>query len=189
MAAVFSELKWRGQRVEMAPEFVKDLVWEDRKQALGNQIYVFACQLQRIMRIEHQVDYIVTDSPLLLSLVYGQDESPEFQALVHRVNLRFDNLNFLLTRSKVYDGVGRYQDEEQAELVCGMVKDMLRNENVEHLELVAKKEVERAIANQAMFHRNPHWNAVCSGRGNGQPHIGENADLSVCAFCGEATGQ
>ena len=42
MANLFYHLKCRGVEVEMAPEFAKDLVWEERVQYFDEQIYIFA---------------------------------------------------------------------------------------------------------------------------------------------------
>jgi len=81
MAGVFSELKLRGVNCEMAPEFAKEKVWEKSVNILENQIYVFGKQYNTIHRLLGQVDIIITDSPLLLSSIYGTNETKLFHQL------------------------------------------------------------------------------------------------------------
>jgi len=114
MADVFATLKWLGVNCEMAPEFAKEKVWEKSTAILSNQIYVFGKQLQSIFRVNDQVDVVITDSPLLFSLIYAENETKNFENLVVEVFNRYDNLNFLLKREKEYNPEGRLQTEAEA---------------------------------------------------------------------------
>lgn len=114
MAGVFSELKFRGRTVEMAPEWVKGKIWESNLSILQNQIYIFGKQVHTIHRLTHNVEAAITDSPILLSLAYGKNESPEFKNLVLEVFNRYNNLNIFLNRVKPYDPLGRVQSEDEA---------------------------------------------------------------------------
>ena len=62
-AKLFSTLKEKGLECELVTEFAKDLVWEERKQALSCQPYVFGEQLRRQCIVGDKVDYIITHSP------------------------------------------------------------------------------------------------------------------------------
>lgn len=115
-AGLFHDLKAMGISVEMAREFAKEALWEGRLHLLEKpayQIYLFAKQLKLIVDLNEKVDVIVTDSPLLLSLVYAPTNEA-LKALVVQENLRFDNLDLFLTRDKPYDQKGRTQNEGQA---------------------------------------------------------------------------
>ena len=70
-AYVFSKLKMNGINAELVTEFAKDKVWEESKEVFKNQAYIFGKQYFRISRCEDKVDVIVTDSPLLLSIIYN----------------------------------------------------------------------------------------------------------------------
>ena len=72
-AYVFSQLKMRGINCELVGEFAKDKVWEENWVALKNQAYIFGKQYYKIARCADQVDVVVTDSPVLLSLIYNDN--------------------------------------------------------------------------------------------------------------------
>lgn len=114
-AGLFYKLKLAGLRVELVQEYAKDLTWERRYGALENQAYVFAKQLQRLHRIEGQVDIAVTDSPLLLSLMYTPAGYPStFRPFVLDMISRYENVNYFLSRTKPYQQYGRVQTEDEA---------------------------------------------------------------------------
>ena len=125
MAGVFSELKWRGVNCEMAPEFAKEKVWEGSLGILQNQIYVFGKQLHAIHRVMGKVDVVITDSPLLLSLIYGKDQGDAFKNLVLDVYKRYNTLNIFLKRHKAYNPAGRLQTEEKAKKIDQDLLDLL----------------------------------------------------------------
>ena len=74
-AYIFSRLKMHGINVELVTEYVKDMVWEENKTCLNNQPYIFGQQSYRLSRCADKVDVIVTDSPLLLSILYNPDKT------------------------------------------------------------------------------------------------------------------
>ena len=73
-AGLFYELKCKGIECELTGEVAKDKVWDDNPWVLRNQPYIFGKQLHRIWRLEDKVDLIVCDSPILLSMIYSQEE-------------------------------------------------------------------------------------------------------------------
>lgn len=125
MAEVFAKLKWAGVNAEMAPEFAKEKVWEGSLEMLNNQIYVFGKQLHTIRRVLGKVDVVITDSPLLLSILYGRKEGDEFLSLVAKKNRELDRLNVLLARVKKYNPSGRLQTEDEARGLDGEIRDIL----------------------------------------------------------------
>ena len=58
--------------VELVTEFAKDLVYAERFKELegDNQLYITAKQYSRLHRLKNQVDYAITDSPIIQSLMY-----------------------------------------------------------------------------------------------------------------------
>ena len=92
-AGVFSKLKLAGVNCEMALEYAKDKVWENSLDVLDDQIYVFGKQLHRIKCLKDKVDVIITDSPILLSIIYNKEESNYFDDLIVEQFHKFNNLN------------------------------------------------------------------------------------------------
>jgi len=114
MAGLFYELKMYGVECEMAPEYVKDKIWEGSTKILDNQLYVTANQYHRLFRLSGKVDVIVTDSPLLLGLYYGQKESAPYKDMVLDLHNKFDSINIVLDRIHRYSVNGRMQSHVEA---------------------------------------------------------------------------
>ena len=124
-AGVFHELKLAGVNCEMALEYAKDKVWEGSGHILANQLYVFGKQYHRIWRLLEKVEIIVTDSPLLNSILYYQDENPHFSQMVAFEHKKLNNFNVLLGRVKPYNSSGRLQDEKAANALDGKIQGVL----------------------------------------------------------------
>lgn len=136
-AYVFSRLKMLGVNAELVTEFAKDKVWEDTHAPFENQMYMFAKQWFRITRCENKVDVIVTDSPLMLSIVYQADErlGEEFNALVLKIFNYYDNMTYFLNRVKPYNPVGRFQTEEGSDELSGKIKGVLDSLHIHYKEV------------------------------------------------------
>ena len=112
---VFSELKDLGMNVEIAPEYAKDLTWQESFRVLQNQVYIFGKQQHRLWRLDGNVQIILTDSPLLFSLVYGRAQTSDtFKALVKEEYRKRPTFDVYLNRVKPYNPKGRSQSEEEA---------------------------------------------------------------------------
>lgn len=113
---LFAKMKWLKMDVELVSEYAKDLVWEERKKTLENQIYVFGKQHHRIYRLLDKVKYIITDSPFLLSSFYNEItfKSSTLSKLVLEEHNKNKTLNIFLKRTKSYNPKGRNQTEQEA---------------------------------------------------------------------------
>lgn len=127
-AGLFYKMKNSGLSVELINEYAKDLTWEERHGTLACQPYVFGKQLWKIQRLIGQVDYVITDSPLLLSVIYNTSYPESFNLTVKSIFSSFDNLNFLLRRKKKYVEVGRNQTEKEAIAIDGKIENLLLRE-------------------------------------------------------------
>ncbi len=114
-AGVFHRLKLMGANCELVTEYAKDLSYERRNVALGNQAYVFGKQLQRFHVLDGTVELVVTDSPPILGLLYAPDwYPPSFGEFVRFMVGRYDNRYYLLNRKKPFVQVGRHHTESES---------------------------------------------------------------------------
>lgn len=115
-AGVFSQLKMKGVNAELVTEFAKEMTWEKNQKALSNQVYMLGNQLQRIYRCQDQVDVVVTDSPLLLNIIYNHDPllGTSFYNLVVDLFQSYNNINYFIKRIKEYNPAGRNETKEEA---------------------------------------------------------------------------
>ena len=100
------------------------------KKALLNQRYLFVNQAKRLLRAYQKVDYIVTDSPILLNIVYARfnrRSNPEFEEEVIRMHKNFNNENhFLPFNPARYRTDNRVHTVEQAQSIDGMVRQVFK---------------------------------------------------------------
>ena len=131
-AYIFSKLKMHGINAELVTEFAKDKVWEESKAVFNNQAYIFGKQYFKISRCADKVDVVVTDSPLLLSLVYNNDPvlGEEFNNLVRKVFNSYNSRNYYLQRTKEYNPVGRFQNEAESDQIGDKILNLLNDEGI-----------------------------------------------------------
>jgi len=124
-ARIFACLKEKGINAELATEYAKDMTWQQSNHVLTNQIYVFGKQQHRLWRLKGKVEVIVTDAPLLNSIVYTNHIS-EFEDLVLQQFHSFQNYDIFLNRVKRYNPSGRSQNEEEAKMIDAVTIETLQ---------------------------------------------------------------
>lgn len=144
-ARLFALMKDERLNVELVTEYAKDKVWEESLAVLGNQIYVFGKQWHRIYRLIDKVDYIVTDSPLLISLYYGKHLSESFKNVVYETYQAMNNVDVFLKRVKPYTGVGRLQTEAEAKQIDVDLRSILDSRSIAYHEVPADSNSAREI--------------------------------------------
>jgi nicotinamide riboside kinase len=128
-AGIFSKLKKLGVNCEYASEWCKDKVWEHSSKVFEDQCYIFGKQHWKLFRLLGEVDVVVTDSPILLSVVYNKRYQNLEPLAVEAFN-SMDNLNFFLTRNKTYNPKGRNQDEQGAKEIDDKILDLLKRQGI-----------------------------------------------------------
>lgn len=121
-ADIFSSLKKKDINCELVREYAKELTWLNEMKTLSNQYYVTATQYHRQFMVDGKVDVMITDSPLILGLLYFQETDHDskyyFRNLVVSLFKKQNNLTYFVKRKKKYNPKGRNQTYEQA-----LVKD------------------------------------------------------------------
>lgn len=152
-AYIFSKLKLAGVNVELITEFAKDKVWEKNQTALDDQLYIFGKQHYKIQRCIGKVDVIVTDSPLIHSVLYNNDKvlGEEFNNLVIKVFKSYNNMNYLINRTKPYNPIGRYQTETQADALKSSIMNILNKYNIKIREKNGDLQSYDEIVNETLY--------------------------------------
>ena len=110
---ISAELKKQGLCVEYVSEYAKELVWDEKYELLDgsekNQRMLLNEQEKRIKRLIGKVDVVVTDSPILLSLLYCKAPTKEFHKEVLDCFNQYQNFNFFIEcdLSKEFEKTGR----------------------------------------------------------------------------------
>lgn len=127
-AMLFGLLKMNQHESEFVPEFAKVLTWSEHHVALRDQLYVFAKQHHRLEMLRVQpLEYVVSDGPLLNSLIYAPDNYfTSFPPMVLEVFHSFENVNIVLERENhAYSSIGRYHSEAEAAVVNDRCEQVL----------------------------------------------------------------
>lgn len=139
-SGLFSKMKKMGYNVEYVQEYAKDLCYEDNFNVVSDQIEVSSEQLRRMRRLRKKVDIIITDSPLLLGIIYSKEENPHLTPmLLWEYNNTFEDMTYFLERGDlVYQPHGRFQTEEQAKNVDIDILNLLKEHKIEYKSILRK---------------------------------------------------
>lgn len=118
-AGLFYKMKQQGYNVELVNEFAKEVVWEGNVPMLKDQLWVLAHQHRKLVRLADKVEYIITDSPVLLSIAYRHVyEGPMYSDLIDKLALecysKYNNINIFLNRPECFIDTGRAQGHDQS---------------------------------------------------------------------------
>jgi len=141
-SVVYSIMKQNDQSVELVREYVKDWAYEGRPINPYDQVYFFCKQMKKeYIVLNAGVQYVVSDSPLPLQIVYAKkiglsDET--INGLV-KINTEFEkefpSFNIFLERKdKPYNEFGRYETREDAVEVDELIKRCMDNWNYMYVE-------------------------------------------------------
>ncbi len=136
-AGIFHRLKTMGHSTELIQEYAKLKTWLSDSVSLSFQPYVTIKQAFKQFAPLGQVDYIVTDSPIILGLVYKGDFgcTKSFDTYVVELFNEFDNINFFLERNTEihpYVNSGRNQTEAEATQKDKEIIETLDLHNIEY---------------------------------------------------------
>ena len=147
---LFSELKIRGFDVEFVNEFVKTWTYTGRKVNKFGQYYIFGMETENQSRLFNKVDYIIADSPVLLTSFYQQYywgsyflETPanEFYTFAEEEGVIVHNI--FIDRKFKYNPKGRFQTEEESEEVRQQLLKFMDNNGYayHHLKVPVKERI------------------------------------------------
>lgn len=141
-AKLFAQLKAMDLNAEYTSEYVKGWAWEGKKVGPFDQFYIFGKETHNQSRLFDKVDFIISDSPVMLTAFYhyfynGNEALNEvcqnFYKLADEAGVQV--INFFLPRKKKYVAKGRYQTQEEADKLAQDLKVWLDKEDYEYIEL------------------------------------------------------
>lgn len=142
-------LKTMGRDVIYVPERAKELFY-DGHDLLPKQREIFDEQLQRESRYHGKVEYVVTDSPIVLNAIYCSLAYEQFlisegvlnyitSSIKNELNYRVSNniiqKYYTFRRNKEYNPLGREQTEKEAIDIDSSI-NLLFEGKIKHFEFV-----------------------------------------------------
>lgn len=136
-AHLFTLLKHAGIDTEIVSEFAKDLVLENNPRALEYQWYVLATQAYRIMCAYRSMQVVITDSPILLGIIYDKDNSKALFDLCMEQHHQYNNINVFVTRNSNYKHTmaGRIHSLTQSVAIDNAISRLLEENEIPYLRL------------------------------------------------------
>lgn len=143
-----AHMKEAGVDVEASLEVVKEYIHTKNYNLLNYQHYIFAQQDRQlqILQDSNEVEFAITDAPLLHSIQYGQEMYPfSYQELVFDFFNAYDNINYFITRNHAYSHQGRVHDEAQSDAISRKLKSFLINSGVPFKEIKSTDDLKEVV--------------------------------------------
>lgn len=144
-AALFALAKKQGINAELCREYIKNWVWEERKVCPGDQPYITSKQNRRVLVLcRANVDLIISDSPVLLGVIYEKEFDPNVPKVVDAIyrqhqayvdKLGYTTLNVVLSRHKPYVKEGRFHSRDEAVAIDGAVHSTLNKYGINYVSI------------------------------------------------------
>ena len=182
-AGLAYELKKDGFKVELVTEFAKELCITKSEHLLENQIWVFGNQYHKMKYLSDDLDFIITDSPIMLSAWYGKKYNYQFESLyplIKEVHNSFDNINIFLERAHSWDPYARVQSEEESNQDSINLQDFLKENQISfeifqtgrYLPAILKKYILDSNYDIVEKHHNKNEKTVTNKKLSGSPISG-----------------
>ncbi len=143
------ELKLKGYKVEVVTEWIKEKIFANDLSVVKDQLYIFAKQRRKQFILQDKgLDFIVTDSPLLLSGFYGikyNTTDKLMETVIFNEFHKFSNLNFLLKRTIPFDPTFRLESQQQSDTDYVNMQNFLEANSVEYLDIDESEKTQQIL--------------------------------------------
>lgn len=178
---VAEKLKKQGFVTEYVQEYAKELVYDNNFIMLdGHYEHQFAIlneQMKRINRLYGKVDFIVTDSPILLNNTYlNEDKNTEvysaYSDSVNKLYGLYNNFNYFVERdTSVFEKEGRIHNLEQNIAIDNELKNMLHNNQID-FDVYTHATIDNIVRDSTIIYAKQLINSYC------QDEFDSEADFS-----------
>lgn len=138
---VAEKLKKQGFVTEYVQEYAKELVYDNNLIMLDghyeHQFDILKEQVKRINRLYGKVDFILTDSPVLLNNTYLNEDKDTNDYVTYCENVKkiyalYNNFNYFVERDKsAFEKEGRIHNLEQSIVIDDELKNTLHNNQID----------------------------------------------------------
>lgn len=134
---ITAALKKAGYGAEYVQEYAKELVYDKNMEMLDgsakNQFEILKEQTRRVDRLYDQVDFIVTDSPILLNEIYNKELTPEYRDIVGKIQNSYSNFSFFIERdASNFEEEGRIHNLAESIQKDQEIRDMLLDNDIKY---------------------------------------------------------
>lgn len=167
---VAEKLKKQGFVTEYVQEYAKELVYDNNFIMLdGHYEHQFAIlneQMKRINRLYGKVDFIVTDSPILLNNTYlNEDKNTEvysaYSDSVNKLYGLYNNFNYFVERdTSVFEKEGRIHNLEQSIAIDNELKNMLHNNQID-FDVYTHATIDNIVRDSTIIYAKQLINSYC----------------------------
>ena len=178
---VAEKLKKQGFVTEYVQEYAKELVYDNNFIMLdGHYEHQFAIlneQMKRINRLYGKVDFIVTDSPILLNNTYlNEDKNTEvysaYSDSVNKLYGLYNNFNYFVERdTSVFEKEGQIHNLEQSIAIDNELKNMLHNNQID-FDVYTHATIDNIVRDSTIIYAKQLINSYC------QDEFDSEADFS-----------
>ena len=145
-AELFARLKKMGVHTELAPEYIKDRIYEENLTMPLNQIAVFAMEHYGINTKIGKVDCIVHDGSFINNIIYKPEDNPEFDAFIVAEYRKFNNLDFFVKRGNIeFEDYGRIHNQKQSKELDKIIKETYNKYGLKYIEVESRDAVDKII--------------------------------------------
>ena len=145
-AQCFIGMKTNGKSCELVTEYVKEWAWENRPITTYDQLFIVVNQMKRETILFNKVDYIITDSPVLLGVFYDEYYNNHQLArwsILEYIKLRekqgIKSINYWLDYEGFENNDGRYHKKEDSIDINIKMKKWLEDLNIQFSNLKEDK--------------------------------------------------
>ena len=178
---IAEKLKKQGFVTEYVQEYAKDLVYDNNLTMLdGHYEHQFAIlneQMKRINRLYGKVDFIVTDSPILLNNTYlNEDKNTEvyssYSDSVNKLYGLYNNFNYFVERNtSAFEKEGRIHNLEQSIAIDNELKNMLHDNKID-FDVYTHATIDNIVRDSTIIYAKQLINSYC------QDEFDSEADFS-----------
>lgn len=150
---LFVHFKKVGRNCEIVNELAREWAYLDRPIQSMDQVFLFSTQMNRedTLLSRGKVDFIISDSPVLLNSYYGVKKDHElmqsYAEMIRVFESKFPSINFFCPNNSSYQfhSEGRYHSRAEADQISRDMLEFMDRMGVEYHILPNEKRLEAVV--------------------------------------------